>query len=106
MKRWVKIKESEQIDKYLDLVRQLQNVWNRKMTVIPVIIGVLGNLKKAWNKTGEIENQRRNCEHPGYSIFFLDRAEYFEESRRTKETLGHADSSERPPAVVDGEKIK
>ena len=35
----VKIKESEKRDKYLNLDRKL---WNIKVTVVPVVIGVLG----------------------------------------------------------------
>ena len=38
---WVKLKESEKKDKYLDLARELKKVWNMKVTFISIIIGAL-----------------------------------------------------------------
>ena len=43
----VKLKESEMRDKYLDLARELKKVWNMKVTVIPIVIGVLGTVTRA-----------------------------------------------------------
>ena len=40
----VKIKESEKRDKYLDLARELKNLW--KVMVISVVIGALGTIPK------------------------------------------------------------
>ena len=40
--RWTTIKEREKKDKYLALVREIKNLWNMKVTVIPVVIGALG----------------------------------------------------------------
>ena len=40
------MKESEKRDKYLDLARELKKLWNMKMTVIPIVIGVLGTVTK------------------------------------------------------------
>ena len=43
----VKVKESEKRDKYLDLIReQKTNLWNMKVTVIPIVIGALGTIPK------------------------------------------------------------
>ena len=42
----VKLKESEKKDKYLDLARGLKKLWNMKMTIIPIVIGVLGTVIK------------------------------------------------------------
>ena len=42
----VKLKENEKRDKYLDLPRELNKLWNMKVTVIPIIIGVLGTVTK------------------------------------------------------------
>ena len=39
----VKLKESEKKDKYFDLVREMKKLWNMKVTVIPILIGVLGS---------------------------------------------------------------
>ena len=43
---WVKLKESEGKDKYLNLARELKNLRNMKVTVIPVVIGALGTVTK------------------------------------------------------------
>ena len=40
----VKLKENEKRDKYLDLARELEKLWNIKVTVIPIVIGVLGTV--------------------------------------------------------------
>ena len=40
----VKLKENEEKDKYLDLVRELKKLWNMKVTFIPIVIGVLSTV--------------------------------------------------------------
>ena len=42
----LKLKESEKIDKYLDLARDLKKLWNMKVTVIPIVIGALSIVNK------------------------------------------------------------
>ena len=42
----VKIKECEKRNKYLDLARELKKLSNRKMTIIPIVIGTLGTVTK------------------------------------------------------------
>ena len=42
----VKVKESEKNDKYLDLARGLKKLWNMKVTVVPIVIGLLGTVTK------------------------------------------------------------
>ena len=42
----VKLKEGDKRDKYLDLARELKKLWNMKVTVIPIVIGVLGTVTK------------------------------------------------------------
>ena len=42
----VKLKESKKRDKYLDLTRELKKLWNMKMMVIQIVIGVLGTVTK------------------------------------------------------------
>ena len=39
-------KEKEKIFKYQDLTWELKKMWNKKVKVIPVMIGVLGNTPK------------------------------------------------------------
>ena len=42
----VKMKESKKIDKYLDLVRELRKLYNVSVTVIPIVAGALGTVKR------------------------------------------------------------
>ena len=43
---WVKLKESEKKDKYLDIARELKKLWNMKVTSIPIVIGPLTTITK------------------------------------------------------------
>ena len=45
----VKIKESEKIDNYLNLARELET-WIMRVTVIPVVFGALGMVPKVLDK--------------------------------------------------------
>ena len=42
----IKLKESEKKDKYLDLARELNKLWNMKVTIIPIVIGSFGTVMK------------------------------------------------------------
>ena len=35
------LKECEKKDKYLDLARELKNLWNMNVTIVPIVIGAL-----------------------------------------------------------------
>ena len=37
-------KEKDKIEKYQDLGRELQKIWNVKMKIIPLVVGSLGAL--------------------------------------------------------------
>ena len=53
-------KKKEKRDKYLDLVRELKKLWNMKVVVIPLVIGVLGTISKDFVKgLEELENGGR-----------------------------------------------
>ena len=41
-----KTEKSEKKDKYLDLARELKNLWNMKVTIIPNVIGAFGTVTK------------------------------------------------------------
>ena len=43
---WIKLKESEKKDKYFDFARELKKLWNIKVTIIPIVIGVFGRVTK------------------------------------------------------------
>ena len=40
----IKLKECEKGDKYLDLARELKNLWTMNVTIIPVVIGAFGTV--------------------------------------------------------------
>ena len=42
----IKLKECEKRVKYLDLARELKNLWNMKVTIIPIVIGAFGTITK------------------------------------------------------------
>ncbi len=42
----INLKESEKKNKYLDLARELKKLWNRKITIVPIVIGALGTITK------------------------------------------------------------
>ena len=42
----VKLKECENKDKYLDLAGELKKLRNKKVTIIPIVIGALGSVTK------------------------------------------------------------
>ena len=42
----IKLKECEKKDKYLDLARELKNLWNMKVTIVPIAIGAFGTVTK------------------------------------------------------------
>ena len=44
----VKLKEREKKDKYMDLASELKNLWNLKVTIIPMIIGALSTVTKGY----------------------------------------------------------
>ena len=35
----IKLKESEKMDEYLDLARELKKLWNMKVSIVPIVIG-------------------------------------------------------------------
>ena len=47
----INLKESEKKDKYLDLARELKKLWNMKVTIVLIVIGVLGLRKLAVTRT-------------------------------------------------------
>ena len=50
----IKLKEWEKKDKYHDLTRELKNLWNMQMTIIPIVIGVFGTVTKGLLKGLEV----------------------------------------------------
>ena len=46
----MKIKESEKIDKYFDLARELEKFWNMRVIVIRVVVDTLETVLKGLEK--------------------------------------------------------
>ena len=42
----IKVEECEKKDKYLDLATEVKNLWNMKVTIIPIVIGDFGTVTK------------------------------------------------------------
>ena len=42
----IKLKENEKKDKYLHLARELKKLWNMKVTIVTIVIGVFGTIAK------------------------------------------------------------
>ena len=42
----INLKECEKKDKYLDFARELKKLWNRKLTIVPIVIGAFGTITK------------------------------------------------------------
>ena len=62
----VKLKENEKKNKYLDLARGLKKLYNSKVTITSIIIGVLGTANKGLMQG--LGNIRVSGDHPNYYI--------------------------------------
>ena len=94
------MKESEKKDKYLDLARELKKAWNKKVTVISIVIGVPGWVTKGLIKglkdlevRGQVETSKTSA------LLRSDRI-----LRRVLDNWG--DSSERPSVKADVKNLK
>ena len=86
----MKIKESEIIDEYLDIVKKLKTV--EHMVDGDTSETVPKGLEKDW-RNGNKDGRLCLSSQP----YFLDQPEYEEESRKLDETCCHSDYSECPP---------
>ena len=48
--RSIEEKEQEKIEKYQDLRRELQKIWNVRVKIIPLVVGSLGAIRKQFGK--------------------------------------------------------
>ena len=55
MNKREEMKEREKLNEYVDLAKELKNLWNKMVTVIPIIDCTLGslpkNLEKEWGNS-------------------------------------------------------
>ena len=78
-------------DKYFDLARELKNLWNQKVMVIPIVIGALGTISKCLVK-GLEDLESEDKWRPSKLQHCWDQSEYLEESWRLEVTWCHSDS--------------
>ena len=65
----VKLKVCKKRDKYLDLARELKNLWNMKVTFIPIVIRALGTvIEELVQGTGGLENNWMGEDCPNCNI--------------------------------------
>ena len=73
--------ENGKIHKYLDFAWEQEMLWNTRVTVIPIVVGALGSVPKSLGEeTGGIGNQKKNRDHPDFTIAEI--------SQNTKESPG------------------
>ena len=89
----VLVDESKKIDKYLDLARELKKLWNMKVTVIPIVVGLKRvGLEK---RLGELEIRKiETIQTTSIAKIALN------SQKRPEKTFCHTDSSERLPANI------
>ena len=68
----VKIKESEKINEYLDLARELKMLWNMRVTVIPMVVGALGTVAKSLEKELRNWKSEKELRYPDHKIVRLE----------------------------------
>ena len=65
----VKLRESDEKDKYLDLSRKMKKLSNMKVTVIPVVLGLLGTVtKRISTEIGGLRNKKSGGGHQNYNF--------------------------------------
>ena len=70
----VKLKESKKRDKYLDLAKEMVNVWNMKVMVIQIVIGRARYSHQMLRiETGGLRNKRTSRDYPNHSIGEISR---------------------------------
>ena len=97
---WIKLKDCEKRDKYIDFPRELKKLWNMKVKIIPIVIGAFGTVAKGLLKGledlevgGRVETIQQQ--------HYWKRPQYWEDSWSLEETCCHSISSERLSAYAD-----
>ena len=69
----VKRKESEKISKYSDLARELKKLWNMMVTLISIVSGAVGMVRKSLEKKTEGSGyQKQNWDYSHHCTFKID----------------------------------
>ena len=96
----IKLKESEKNDKSLDLAWEFKKLWNRKVTILPIVIGALCTVTKELLKELEdleVEGRVETIQQQHY----WEQLEYWEVSWKIEKTCCKSNSSEKPSANAD-----
>ena len=65
----INLKECEKKDKFLDLARELKKLWNRKVTIVPIVIGSFGTITEGLLKGLEdLEFGGKGWDYPNDNI--------------------------------------
>ena len=64
----VKLKENEKLERYVNLARELKNLWKMKVTIIPIVVGAQGFGKSIRG----LGNKRTSGDNPNSSIVEID----------------------------------
>ena len=64
------IKESEMIYTNLDLDEEMKNLWNTKVMVITIVVGVLRTIPEAWQWPEETRDLKENRDYPDCMCIF------------------------------------
>ena len=89
----VEMKESKITDKYLDLARELTELWNMKVTIIPIVVGSLETVHKGLER-GLEEMEISKKFKISQTTALLKSAKILEKSGKPEETCCHPVFSE------------
>ena len=92
------MKECEKKDKYLDFARQLKELWNMKVTIVPIVIGAFGTVTKGLFKGLEVLEVGGRVD-PNYNI--IENGQNTEKNPGDLRSCCHSGSSEKPSAKTD-----
>ena len=91
----VKLKENKKKDKYQDLARELEKLWNIKVTIIAMVTGALGSFTKGLMQGLEVLEKKKEQRRSFKLEHYRDRTETCGGSWRFEETCCHLNSSEK-----------
>ena len=95
----IKLREYEK-DKFLDLARELKKLWNMKVTIIPIVIGIIRTVTKGSLKELEDLEVGRRVETI-QTTTLLRTARILRKLLETWKTCCHSNSSNRSSANAD-----
>ena len=98
---WVKLKEFEKRDNYLDLARELKKLWKMKVTIIAIVDVVLDTINYGvvqWLEDLEITGRLETVQTTAFFEIVQNTEKSSGDLRRLEKTCCQSDSSEKPSA--------